>query len=181
MSETPMPTAEETPAAPASTSEPPVQEDTTDWKAEARKWEARAKENRSAAAELQQLKDAEKTELQRAAEKVAAAQREAEAAKAEAARLRIAAKHGISEEYLDLLTGDDEEELEAKAKKLAALVTAQTKSEPNAAGSDVPPTVGSVPGRTGNMTLAEKIEAAVKAGDKQLVSVLKAQQLGTAK
>ena len=34
----------------------------TDWKAEARKWEDRAKANVSAAEELQQLKDAEKTE-----------------------------------------------------------------------------------------------------------------------
>ena len=37
----------------------------TDWKAEARKWEARAKENSAAAIELQKLKEAQMTEAER--------------------------------------------------------------------------------------------------------------------
>ena len=38
----------------------------TDWKAEARKWEARAKENSDAAAELQKLKESQMSELEKA-------------------------------------------------------------------------------------------------------------------
>lgn len=37
----------------------------TDWKAEARKWEARAKENAKAAEELQRIKDSQLTEAER--------------------------------------------------------------------------------------------------------------------
>jgi hypothetical protein len=55
-----------------------------DWKGEARKWEQRAKENQKAAREnsdaakrLQELEDAQKTELQRAAERAEAAERRA--------------------------------------------------------------------------------------------------------
>lgn len=114
----------------------PAQE--TDWKAEARKWESRAKENRTAAEELQQLKDAEKSELQRATEAAEAAQRELAASKSEAARLRIAAKHGIGEDHLDLLTGANEDELEAKAEKLAKLITTPTTQEPARKGAWAP-------------------------------------------
>jgi hypothetical protein len=41
--------------------------DTTDWKAEARKWEQRAKENRAAAAEIEKARKAAMTESERAA------------------------------------------------------------------------------------------------------------------
>lgn len=110
----------------------------TDWKAEARKWESRAKENFSATEELQKLKDAEKTDLQRATDAAAAAQSELASAKAEAARLRIAAAHGIGGDHLDLLTGDTDEELEAKAKKLAALITKPEPVEPERKGAWAP-------------------------------------------
>jgi hypothetical protein len=40
--------------------------DTTDWKAEARKWEQRAKENRAAAAEIEKARKAAMTESERA-------------------------------------------------------------------------------------------------------------------
>ena len=78
---------------------------------------------------LKEIEDAEKSELQRAQEAAEAAQRELAATKTEAARLRIAAKHGIGEDHLDFLTGSDEEELEAKAVKLAALIKTPTDEE----------------------------------------------------
>lgn len=114
------------------------QTSTTDWKAEARKWESRAKENFSAVEELQKLKDAEKSDLQRAVDAAEAAQNELASTKAEAARLRIAAKHGIGEDHLDLLVGSDETELEAKAAKLAALVKLPTTEEPARKGAWAP-------------------------------------------
>lgn len=112
--------------------------DETDWKAEARKWESRAKENFSATEELQKLKEAEKTELQRATDAASVAQRELASAKAEAARLRIAAAHGIDADHLDLLTGETDDELEVKAKKLAALITQPKHEEPERKGAWAP-------------------------------------------
>jgi len=48
--------------------------DTTDWKAEARKWESRAKANSAAAEKLAKLEEANKTELEKATEKASAAE-----------------------------------------------------------------------------------------------------------
>lgn len=71
---------------------------------------------------LKEIEDSEKSELQKAVEAAETAQRELAATRSESARLRIAATHGIGEDHLDLLTGADEAELEAKATKLAALI-----------------------------------------------------------
>lgn len=56
------PTAEPTPE-PAAQPEP---EDTTDWKAEARKWETRAKDNNAARLELEKAQRASMTEAEKA-------------------------------------------------------------------------------------------------------------------
>jgi hypothetical protein len=53
-------------AAPGEAVEPAEQPDGTDWKAEARKWEQRAKENREAAKQLEQQRKAAMTESERA-------------------------------------------------------------------------------------------------------------------
>lgn len=98
------------------------EKDSTDWKAEARKWETRAKENKTAAEKLKELEDSQKSELVKAQELATQAVKDAQAAKAEAARLRIATKHGIGEDYLDLLTGSDEASLETKAEKISSLI-----------------------------------------------------------
>ena len=86
---------------------------------------------------LKEIEDSEKSELQRATEAAEAAQHELAATKSEAARLRIAAKHGIGEDHLDLLTGADEDELEAKATKLATLIKTTT-TEPERKGAWAP-------------------------------------------
>ena len=54
--------AEQAPAT-GTTLTTPEETKPTDWKAEARKWESRAKENSAAAAELQKLKESQMTEL----------------------------------------------------------------------------------------------------------------------
>lgn len=89
----------------------------TDWKAEARKWEQRAKDNVSAADELAKLKDAEKTEVQKAQER--AAQLEKELGSERTARLRteVAAAKGVP---ASSVTGSTREEMEAAADELLA-------------------------------------------------------------
>ena len=59
---------EPTPDQPAPEGDAPAQDaaDSTDWKAEARKWEQRAKENKAAAAELEKQRKATMTEADRA-------------------------------------------------------------------------------------------------------------------
>lgn len=72
------------------------------------------------AEKFDELDAANKSEVERAAEKAAAAERERDEARAEALRLRIATKHGISDpDDIDLfLTGTDEETLTKQAERL---------------------------------------------------------------
>ena len=103
--------------------EGPAQEpadDSIDWKAEARKWESRAKDNKSAADRLAAIEEANKSEAQRAAERLATAEKAAADAMAEALRFKIAAKFSVSDEDAELfLTGTDEETLTRQADRLA--------------------------------------------------------------
>lgn len=79
------------------------------------------KDVKSKAARLDELEEANKTELQRVTDAKAAVERERDAARVEALRLRIATKHGISDEDADLfLTGTDEETLTKQAQRLSA-------------------------------------------------------------
>lgn len=118
-----------------------------DWKAKAREWEKRAKENSSAAARLAELEESQKTEAQRLADAKAAAEKDAADARAEALRWRVAAKHGISDEDAELfLTGTDEETLTKQAQRLSDRVAEQKKTgnrAPNEGKS--PPSTGTDP------------------------------------
>jgi hypothetical protein len=125
---------------------PPAQEpptpkvDDVDWKAEARKWEQRAKENKSAAERLAEIEDAKKDEIQKATEKTAAAEKAAAEAKAEALRWKVAAKHGISDEDADLfLTGTDEETLTKQAERLSERVADRKKQSNHVPREGTPP------------------------------------------
>jgi hypothetical protein len=119
---TPAPPAQETPPV-----DPPAPKE-TDWKAEARKWEERAKENKTAAERLAELEAANKSELERANDKATAAEKAADKATADALRLRVALKHGISDEDADLfLTGTDEETLTKQAQRLTERVADRKK------------------------------------------------------
>jgi hypothetical protein len=112
---------------------PPPAKAEPDWKAEARKWEQRAKENTAAAKKLAEIEEANKTEAQKQAERLAEAETAAAKAKAEALRFRVAAKHSISDEDADLfLTGTDEETLLKQAQRLMERTPAQPRSpQPN--------------------------------------------------
>ena len=94
-------------------------EPTTDWKAEARKWEARAKANKDKADELDALKEAQMTESEKQ-------QKELEKAKAEIATLKhekerstwideVAQDTGLSVAQLKAIAAENKEELAEKA------------------------------------------------------------------
>lgn len=77
---------------------------------------------KSKASKLDELEQANKTEAERLAEEASTARAEAEAARAELLRYRVAAAHGITDaDDIDLfLTGKDEETLTKQAERLAA-------------------------------------------------------------
>ena len=100
------------------------QKQETDWKAEARKWESRAKQNladakanEGAAQRLAEIEEAQKTEAQKAQERLEAAEKRAAELELRAARAEVAATKGVP---ANLLTGSTQEELEASADALLA-------------------------------------------------------------
>lgn len=102
--------------------EPEQQE--TDWKAEARKWEQRAKDaNRRVKdlepfeAKVSELEEASKSELEKAQERAERAERALAEASATAVRAEVAAEKGVP---VALLSGDSREALIASAEALLA-------------------------------------------------------------
>ncbi len=90
-------------------------QDTTDWKSEARKWEQRAKANASAADELTKLKEAEKTELQRLQERAEQAESRLAQSEVQNMHARLAAEFGIP---VEAIHGDDEDTARQSAQKV---------------------------------------------------------------
>ena len=146
----------------------PAQE--TDWKAEARKWEQRAKENSEAAKRLAEIEEASKTEAQKQAERTA--QLEAKVKEYETRDQLAAWAKEVSEETevpADLLRGSTKEELQAHAEQLKKLIAQQAPPAPATV-----PTIGNVP-TVPNITLADQIAEAEKAGNHRLAIALKRQ------
>lgn len=78
------------------------------------------KDVKAKASRLDQIEEANKTEVQKLADRVTGAETERDAARVDMLRFKVAAKHGISEEDADLfLTGKDEEALTKQAERLA--------------------------------------------------------------
>ena len=125
-------------------------------------------------ARLQAIEDAGKSELEKALDKAAKAELAMNAAKQEVERERIARKFSLSDEDTDLLTGDVEQ-----MERLAARI-AQAATPPVTPPVGLPPVpgVGKVPD-TRNVPIHDQIAAAEKAGEKDLVAVLKAMQLAS--
>lgn len=141
MSETPTPetsTADasasvDAPAAPVAdtAAEKDWQAEAEKWKAFARKHEDAAKANADKAKRFDEFEESQKTELQKAADAAAKAKAEADATRAELARVQAAVKHGLSEDDLELLgTHGTPEEIEARAEKLAARLKAAEANKP---------------------------------------------------
>lgn len=105
-----------------------------DWQAkfealqrDARRWEARSKENASKLSELEplakrakELEDASKSDVERATSEAQTAAGRADKAERELLRLRVAMRKGLSEVQARRLVGDTEDELEADADDLMA-------------------------------------------------------------
>lgn len=112
------------------------------WKQKAREQEKRAKENADAAKRLTELEEQNKSDVQKAIDRAEAAEKALAAKEAETLRLTVASKHGITGDYLDLLSGADEAELEAKAQKVASLIESQQQASRK---GPVIPTQGDTP------------------------------------
>lgn len=92
------------------------------------------------AARLDELEEANKSEIQKAQDDAAAAKAAAEKAQAEALRWKVAAKHGISDEDADLfLTGTDEQTLTKQAERLVEKVGSKPKNVVPKEGTTPPP------------------------------------------
>lgn len=131
-------------------------------------------ERDSLAKRLQEIEDREKSESQKAIERAERAEKALAASTAESARFKVIAAHGIPEEYADLVVGEGEQ-LTRSAEKVKKLI--ESKSTP-APATPVPGIEGTPAGPTA-VTLDERIAAAEKAGEKTLVSQLKAQKLAS--
>lgn len=118
---------------PAQVTSPTGDDNPTDWKSEARKWESRAKQNADAAKKLAELEDAHKSADEKAAERQAAAEKRAAEAEARALRREVALEHSLNREDAALLDAiSDEQAMNALAKRLAAAqVESKRKSNTN--------------------------------------------------
>ena len=101
-----------------STTEPA--QDDVDWKTEARKWEKRAKSNAEAAKRLAEIEEANKSEAEKTAERLAKAEQAAAEAEARALRREIALEHKLSKDDAALLDAvTDEDAMRRLAERLA--------------------------------------------------------------
>jgi len=101
-------------------------QDTTDWKAEARKWESRSKENSTAAQRLAEIEEEKKTDEQKVTDRIAAAEKRAADLETQVIRAEVAAAKGIP---ASLLHSGTKEELEAEADALIEFKGIQPEPE----------------------------------------------------
>lgn len=148
-----------------------------------REWEKRAKANKEAADELQQLKDAQKTQAEKQADYTKKLEAENAQYKAEKDRAKWAAD--IAEETgvpANLLRGSTREAMEAHAKDLEPhFATDDGKGEVEAQQSTSDKSVANAfrqSPKDGPQSKRAQIDAAIKAGDYDLAANLKASMLG---
>ena len=151
-----------TPTTPAATATPPAQEP-IDWTAEARKWEARAKENKTAAEELAALKAAQMTEAEKAAARLADLESKVKGYETKeqiaAWKADVAKATGVPAQAL---AGSTKEEIEAHAETLKPLIVVPDGKK-GAIGPYVPPEGSAPSGALGSTTgdqFAEAVEQA---------------------
>lgn len=112
-------------AAAAPDGETPAQAE-PDWKAEARKWESRAKENKQKADQFDHLQEANKTEAQKQADALAQAQQQASESQQALLRYEVGAAKGVPANLIGRLQGSTREELETDADALLAAFPASS-------------------------------------------------------
>lgn len=110
--------------------EPQGEKTEIDWKAEARKWENRAKSAKTDTEDANKWREYEaslKPVQERLAEELELTKQEAVAAKAALLRYEIATQRGLSGDAIKLLKGTTAEELESEAEILLSLIADQSK------------------------------------------------------
>jgi len=159
--------AEETQAQAQETQGEQPMEETTDWKAKyevmrehMRDWEKKAKENQSAADELEKLRAEQMTEQEKANKRAEQAEAELKKLKAEAEHVKlvkaVSEKTGVPESIVASLSAMDEEELTAQAQAIAENYTIP-------GGAPKAPEAGKFPkDGGGSKTTAEQFADSVK-------------------
>lgn len=117
-----------------SDTDPDPSAEASKWKSLARKHEAQAKKNADAARRLAEIEDANKSEIQKAADKAAEAEKRAEQAEAKALRFEVATDKGVPKHLHRFLTGTTQEELEEQADALLEAVNDGNGDTPRAGG-----------------------------------------------
>lgn len=153
----------------------------TDWKAQARKWEERAKANKEAADELEKLKESQMSEQEKAARHTrdleAKLARFQEEKQQQDWRTQVSKETGVPS---DLLRGSTLDEVQAHADSIRQYLN--TSNTANDQGSGTPagfaPKVGTTPGSKGSVPLSEQIRQAEKDKDVNKSMLLKAMALG---
>lgn len=112
--------------------------DETDWKAEARKWEGRAKENSKAAEQLAAIEEAKKTNEQKLEDRATAAEKVAAEKSLEADRAIVALDKGLTASQAKRLVGSTRDELAADADELLADLGSKTSGSVRADHSQGP-------------------------------------------
>lgn len=118
--------------------------DSTDWKAQSRKWEAQAKKDREARKALEdRLKQAITPEqVATTSEALAAAQTDAEALRMENTRLKVALSEGLPADLAVRLLGGTEDEIREDANRLKALLKPATPAADAKKGQASTPPAG---------------------------------------
>lgn len=109
----------------------PFRKELEEARREAARYRVERNELRADAEAWRNQQEAEKTELQKATERLASQEDAVKALEAENTRLRLAARYGIAEENHDLLGSGSPEEIEDRAKRLAAMQKEQTRPPSN--------------------------------------------------
>lgn len=97
---------------------------------EAASYRTQVQELKPRADQFAALEEASKSEMQRLQEDRDAEKARAESVAAEALRLRVAYEQGVSKENFDLLGSGTEEEITARAQRLAAMQAMQQQMQP---------------------------------------------------
>lgn len=95
---------------------------------EAAGYRTKVRELEPLATKAQELEAAQQTESERVVARATAAERERDDARAEGLRYKVAATHGIGEDYFDLLGTGDAEAINERAQKVGALLKVETEN-----------------------------------------------------
>lgn len=112
------------------------------WRSTAQRHERAARTNSGAAKRLQELEDASKTELQKAVDAQAFAERERDAARSQNARMLAAVAHDLDPDLIDFLGEGTDDEIDERAKRLAGIIEQSAKKLSEQTG---PPNGGRAP------------------------------------